>query len=85
MAVAQAPTAAVTAVVAAGLVMVAAAQWRPGLVVVGAAMLLAAGLRLSLSPRQAGWLAVRTRALDATLLLVLGFGLIALAGSVPGP
>ena len=85
MALAQAPTAAVVAVVAAGLAMVAAADWRLGLVVVGVAMLLAAGLRLSLSTRAAGWLAVRTRALDAALLLLLGCGLIALAGSVPGP
>ena len=85
MARAQAPPLAVSAVVVVGLVLVAATQWRPGLVVVGSAMLLAAALRLSLSPRQAGWLVVRTRALDGVLLLVLGSGLIVLAGSVPGP
>jgi len=82
--VVQAPTLVVAAVVACGLVLVAVADWRPGLVLVGIAMLLAAGLRLFLPPRQAGWLVVRTRALDSTLLLGLGLGLIALAGSVPG-
>jgi len=81
----QAPTLAVAAVVAGGLCVVAVADWRPGLVLVGIAMLLAAGLRLFLPSRQAGWLVVRTRALDSALLLLLGLGLIALAGSVPRP
>ena len=83
MKIEQAPTTAVLAVVAGGLVWAAVADWRPGTVLMGVALLLAAGLRLSLSPEQAGWLVVRTRALDAALLLVLGLGLIALAGSVP--
>ena len=81
----QAPLLAVAAVAACGLGVVAVADWRPGLVLVGIAMLLAAGLRLSLPARQAGLLAVRTRALDATLLLGLGFGIVVLAGSVPRP
>ena len=84
MKVVQAPTLAVAAVVACGLLVVAVADWRKGLVLVGTAMLLAAGLRLFLPPQRAGWLVVRTRALDSTLLLGLGLGLIALAGSVPG-
>ena len=81
----QAPTVAVMAVVAAGLAVTALVDWRPGLVVVGLAMLLAAGLRLSLPDRQAGWLVVRSRPFDAALLLGLGFGLVALASSVPRP
>ena len=79
----QAPTLAVLAGVAAGLVLSAAVDWRRGTVVVGLALLLAAGLRLSLSPQQAGWLAVRGRAFDAALLLALGLGVVALATSVP--
>ena len=79
----QAPTLAVLAGVAAGLVLSAAVDWRRGTVVVGLALLLAAGLRLSLSPQQAGWLAVRGRGFDAALLLALGLGVVALATSVP--
>jgi hypothetical protein len=36
-----------------------------------------------LPPPQAGWLAVRTRGLDATLLLAVGFALVVLANTVP--
>ena len=84
MRVPELPTLAVVAVVAVGLA-VATADWRAGATLVGAGVLLAAGLRLSLPPRAAGWLVVRSRAFDAAVLLVLGFGVIALAGSIPPP
>jgi hypothetical protein len=86
------PTLAVLAVVAAGLVMVALvsqvlgfAGWRAGAFVVGLGLLLAAGLRLTLRERQAGFLVVRSRGFDAAVLLVLGFALVALANTIPGP
>lgn len=79
----QLPSNVVLAVAAAGLVLAAVADWQVGAVVLGLALLLAAGLRLTLPVRQAGWLVVRTRGLDATVLLVLGFGLVLLATSIP--
>lgn len=77
------PTLAVLGVVGAGLVVGALADWRIGAVLIGAALLLAAGLRLSLPPRKAGLLVVRTRPFDATVLLALGFAVVALALAVP--
>lgn len=79
------PLAAVLLVAAAGLATVALGAWRPGAFVVGLSLLLAGGLRLTLRERQAGLLVVRSRAFDATLLLVLGFTLVALANTIPAP
>lgn len=79
----QLPAIAVLVVAAAGLVLAALVDWRSGAVVLGLALLLAAGLRLTLPIRQAGWLVVRTRGLDAAVLLVLGFSLVLLATSIP--
>jgi hypothetical protein len=79
----QLPSLVVLAVVAAGMVVCVAVDARPGILVVGLALLLAAGLRLSLPARSAGWLAVRTRGLDAALLLALGFAVVVLANTIP--
>lgn len=79
----QAPVGVVLTLVGAGLAVVATTDWEPGVVVVALALVLAAGLRLALPPTSAGWLAVRGRAFDTSLLLVLGLGLLVLAGSVP--
>ena len=79
----QLPALAVLAVAATGLVLTAAVDWRPGSVVFGLGLLLAAGLRLALPARQVGWLSVRSRAVDATVLLGLGFAMVLLAGSIP--
>jgi len=76
------PALAVLAVAAAGL-LVGVVDGRLGGFVIGLALLLGAGLRLVLPPPQAGWLAVRTRGLDATLLLAAGFALVVLANTVP--
>jgi hypothetical protein len=68
----------------AGLVGVAAfGWWRLGAALVGVAFCLAAALRLTLSRELLGDLAVRSRLVDATVLLVLGFGLVALANTIP--
>lgn len=77
------PTAAVLAVVVTGLLVGALVDWQPGAFVIGAGLLLAAGLRLTLRERQAGSLVVRGRVADATVLLVLGFALVALANTIP--
>jgi hypothetical protein len=58
-------------------------SWRAGVGLVALTLLLAAGLRLSLPGASAGLLVVRSRALDGGVLLVLGFGLLVLANTVP--
>jgi hypothetical protein len=82
-AVKELPTLAVLVVVAVGLAVVVFIDWQPGAFVIGLALLLAAGLRLTLRERQAGFLVVRSRGFDAAVLLVLGFVLIALANTIP--
>lgn len=79
----EVPFLVVLAVVAAGLAAVALDAWRTGSQLVGVGLLLAAGLRLSLPSRSAGLLVVRSRVFDAAVLLVMGFGLVALALSIP--
>jgi hypothetical protein len=72
------------AVAAAALVLIAVFdRWRLGSAVLGLAFCLAAALRLTLPARQAGLLVVRSRAVDAAVLLTLGFGLVALANTIP--
>jgi hypothetical protein len=71
--------------VLAGLVSVAAlGWWQVGTGVVGIGFCLAAALRLVLPRERLGDLVVRSRTFDATVLLVLGFGLVALANTIPG-
>lgn len=81
----QLPLTGVLAVVAAGLGLGATGAWRAGATVVGAGVVLAGLLRLTLPVRTAGLLAVRSRRLDVVLLLGLGAALLVLAGSVPQP
>ena len=79
----QAPALVVLAVAGVGLAVAATLTWDLGTTIVGLAALLAAGLRLALPVRSAGWLVVRSRGFDATVLLALGFGLLVLTASVP--
>ena len=79
----QLPMVLVLVVVGAGLVLATQVGWQAGTRVLGLAFLLAAVLRLSLPARSAGWLVVRTRGLDAAVLLVLGLAMVALAGTIP--
>lgn len=81
----QLPALAVLALAALGLVLAAAVDWQVGAFVIGLSLLLAGGLRLALPVRVAGWLAVRTRGLDAALLLGLGFTVVLLANTIPRP
>ena len=79
----QAPALVVGAGVAAGLLLAVLVSWRPGLVLVALSLLLGAALRLSLPRRAAGGLAVRSRGVDAAVLLVLGSGILLLTNAVP--
>jgi hypothetical protein len=76
------PAIVVLSLAAAGLG-VSVVDGRLGGLVVGLALLLAAALRLTQPSPAAGWLAVRTRSLDAALLLTVGFALVVLASTVP--
>ena len=66
-----------------GLVVASASDWRTGLRIVSAALLVAGGLRLVLPERDAGMLAVRHRFLDVGILVAVAVGLIVLAGTIP--
>ena len=77
------PTVLVVGVVAVGLVLVQLSSWRTGGVVIAGAVLLAAALRLLLPVRRAGWLVVRAKAFDVSLLFVLGGALLLLAVTIP--
>lgn len=77
------PLLAALAVVAAGLVAVALHRWRVGAQVIGAGLCFAAAMRLSLPEERLGVLAVRSRLVDGGILLALGFGLVALANTIP--
>jgi hypothetical protein len=79
------PALAVLLVVALGIAVAGLGHWHVGTLLVGLGLLLAAGLRLTLRERQAGFLVVRSRGFDAAVLLVLGFALVALANTIPQP
>lgn len=70
-------------VTALGIALVAFGPWRRGIVVVGLALVFAAGMRLTLHEDEAGMLRVRGRWFDVTVLAGLGATLIALAISIP--
>lgn len=73
----------VLALTLAGLIVAVFLDWRAGVRTVGGALILGALVRLVLSARDAGMLAVRHKAFDATLLAGLGAALIFLATSIP--
>ncbi len=58
-------------------------HWRFGSAVMGVALCLGAVLRLTLPARQAGMLVVRSRGIDAAVLLGLGLAVVALANTIP--
>ena len=71
--------------VALSMAVIAVASFRRGCVVLAATILLAAFLRMLLSNRDAGWLAVRSKGVDVGVLLVMGLGLAILSFWVPAP
>lgn len=76
---------AVAAAVAASLAAVALGHFRPGVLALAASVLGAAIARGVLPDRFAGWLAVRARWVDVTVLGVLGAALLVFALVVPPP
>lgn len=67
------------------LVFVATDHFRRGAIVLSAAVILAFFLRLMLPAKDAGWLAVRSRRVDLTVLAVLGLALAVFTFWVPPP
>jgi hypothetical protein len=81
----QWPLTVVLAIMVVALVVVAADHFRRGSVLFAAAVVLAFFLRLMLPDQDAGWLAVRSRAIDLACLGALGVGLSVFALIVPSP
>ncbi|MBB1484575.1 DUF3017 domain-containing protein [Tessaracoccus sp. MC1865] len=71
------------AVLGVGVVFAALGRWRLASLVIGAALLLGAGLRLILPRMVAGLLVVRRRWIDVSVLAMLGAAVVALAFIVP--
>ncbi|MBA8822737.1 hypothetical protein FHX42_000066 [Saccharopolyspora lacisalsi] len=71
-------------VVLIGFLRVATQHWRDGSTLLGCALLLAAGLRATLSTKQAGLLAIRSRVVDIVLYGVLGLLIVAVALTIKG-
>ncbi|MGH3755390.1 MAG: DUF3017 domain-containing protein [Pseudonocardiaceae bacterium] len=74
----------VLAVVAVGMVRIAQYHWREGTVIIGGALLLAAGLRAVLPPERTGLLGVRRRALDVVTYGVFGLLMLFVALTITG-
>jgi hypothetical protein len=67
-----------------GLVLAAGLdRWRFGSFMMGLALCFGAICRLSLPARQAGLLVVRSKVIDAAVMLALGFGLVILGNTIP--
>lgn len=72
----------VLAVVTVAVVLVLLGRWRRGATLLGAALLLGAGLRAFLPERRAGLLAVRNRPSDVLTFAALGTAVLLLAASI---
>jgi hypothetical protein len=81
----QLPLLAVLVVVGIGLLVVTFDHWRTGIVIMGLASMGAAVLRALLPVRQAGFLAVRSRPVDVTLLAGTGVALTVIVLLIPYP
>ncbi|MCX9190392.1 hypothetical protein C3Y87_02960 [Carbonactinospora thermoautotrophica] len=68
-----------------GLIVVGAHHFRRGTMIISLSVLLAAGLRAFLSPKEAGVLAVRSRVVDVITLAALGLILVTLTVVIPPP
>jgi Protein of unknown function (DUF3017) len=74
----------VLAVVALGMVRIAQYHWREGAMIIGGALLLAAGLRAVLPPERTGLLGVRRRVLDVVTYGVFGLLMLFVALTITG-
>lgn len=77
------PITVVLAIVAVGLLLIAFAHWRRGAGALALAMLLAGGLRVVLSERVIGVLAVRGKVFDVTFYAAAGLAMLLLTITVP--
>ncbi len=68
------PAALVATVAVVGMALVATQHWRRGAVLLGAALLVAAVLRMVIPPDRVGLLAIRSRVID--VLCYGGFGVV---------
>lgn len=73
------PAALVAVIAAIGMVLTLTQHWRRGAVLLGAALLVAAVLRLFVPPERAGLLAIRSRAVDVLCYAAFGVVLVVLA------
>jgi hypothetical protein len=74
----------ILAVVAVAMVRITQYHWREGTVIIGGALLLAAGLRAVLPPERTGLLGIRRRALDVLTYGVFGLLMLAVALTITG-
>lgn len=72
----------VVALVVAGFALIVVYRWRRGATLIGGALLLAAGLRATLSDVNAGLLAIRGRVADALAYTAFGLALVAVAATI---
>jgi hypothetical protein len=79
----QWPLLVVLVVVGCGLLLVAAERWRSGLVVMGLAVVVAGLFRLLMPLRRIGFLAVRSRPVDVTLMIATGLAVAVFALAIP--
>ena len=79
------PLTIVLLVVGGGIALIAFASFRLGALLIAVGVLLGFALRLLLSERAIGMLAVRSRALDLSILGIVGIMLAVLAFIVPAP
>jgi Protein of unknown function (DUF3017) len=76
------PAALVAVIALVGLGLVLSQHWRRGAVLLGAALLVAAVLRLALPAEQAGLLAIRSKAIDVLCYSGFGVTMVALAVTI---
>ena len=74
----------VLAVVAVAMVRITQYHWREGTVIIGGALLLAAGLRAVLPPEWTGLLGIRRRAWDVGTYGIFGLLMLAVALTITG-
>jgi hypothetical protein len=72
----------VAAVVVAGFALIVVYRWRRGATLIGGALLLAGGLRATLSDATAGLLAIRGRTADVLAYTAFGLALVAVAVTI---
>ncbi|MBE9375103.1 DUF3017 domain-containing protein [Saccharopolyspora sp. HNM0983] len=80
----HAPFALVLLVVLVGFLRIAGQHWREGSVLLGCALLLAAGLRGLVQQERLGLLVIRSRVVDVLLYGALGLVIIAIAMTIRG-